>query len=177
MTSDTRDRVLQAAGRLFAERGYAGVSIRQIAAESGVSPAMVMKVGGSKAAIFRDATPPEAEPVDREWERQEIGRELVRRIVQRREDGAVEPWLQALLGALDSPDPSQARQEFVDHYVSRLSRRFGGEEARREAELAAGVLIGIAAAIRPLRLLETERDWIIERGGAMIQSLIDEQSG
>jgi hypothetical protein len=35
------------------------------------------------------------------------------------------------------------------------------------------MLVGLAAGIRTLGLLESERDWIIERYGAMIQSLVD----
>lgn len=39
--SETRERLLAAAGRLFAERGFAGVSVRAIAAEAGVNWSLV----------------------------------------------------------------------------------------------------------------------------------------
>ena len=38
-----------------------------------------------------------------------IGVELVRRVMDRRDSGAVEPWLQSLLSTLDAPDPAAAR--------------------------------------------------------------------
>ena len=40
-TSDTREQLLAAAERLFAERGFAGVSVRVIAAEAGVNWSLV----------------------------------------------------------------------------------------------------------------------------------------
>src|SRR5512132_1952622 len=39
--SETRDRLLAAAERLFAERGFAGVSVRAIAAQAGVNWSLV----------------------------------------------------------------------------------------------------------------------------------------
>lgn len=172
-----RDDVLAAAQRLFAERGYAHVTIRQIAAESGYSPAMVMKVGGSKARIYGDATPPDLQPLDPEWPHDRIGVELARRIVQRRGEGAAEPWLQALMAAVDSPDPAAARRDFRLHYLAKLERRIGEtrpDEGR--AEIVAAMLIGLAAAVRIFRLVDDEAHLLVERYGSMIQSVIDHPS-
>lgn len=172
-----REDVLNAAQRLFAERGYAHVTIRQIAAESGYSPSMVMKVGGSKERIYADATPPALHPLDPDWPQDRTGIELVRRIVQRRGEGAVEPWLQALLAAVDSPDPVSARTDFRADYLAKLERRIGatGPEERR-AEVVAAMLIGLAAAVRIFHLVNDDTDWVIERYGSLIQSVIDSQN-
>jgi len=48
----TRERVLDAAERLFADQGFDGVSIRQIANEAGVTLGVVGFHGGSKAELF-----------------------------------------------------------------------------------------------------------------------------
>jgi AcrR family transcriptional regulator len=40
-SSETREQLLTAAERLFAERGFAGVSVRMIAAEAGVNWSLV----------------------------------------------------------------------------------------------------------------------------------------
>ncbi|MBO1331817.1 TetR family transcriptional regulator [Streptomyces sp. VRA16 Mangrove soil] len=48
-----RRAVLAAARRLFAAHGYQGASIRAIAAESGVTPGLVMAYFGSKDGLFR----------------------------------------------------------------------------------------------------------------------------
>jgi len=184
---DSREEVRKAARRLFAERGYSHVTIRQIAAEAGVSPAMVMKLGGSKQALYAEATPPDPAPLDPDWPRSRIGEELVRRIVDRRSVDVSDPWLQALMAVIDAPDPEAARQQFRDHYVARLTTRILGgahhdeaigtsteESARTRAEMVAAMLIGLACTARTLRLLDDETAWIIARYGAMIQAVIDD---
>ena len=170
----SRDEILQAAVRLFAERGYAHVTIRQIAAEAGVSPALVMKLGGSKQEIYASATPRDLAPLDPNWPNERIGVELVRRILDRRGSAVNEPWLQSLIAVIEAPEPQDARNAFVSHYVSALERRIDGDNTRSRAELIAAMLVGLASAVRALRLLANERDWIIERYGAMIQSIVDD---
>ena len=49
----TRLRIRAAAGVLFADRGIGSVSVRQIAAEAGVSLAMIHHYFGSKDALYR----------------------------------------------------------------------------------------------------------------------------
>ena len=51
----TRRRLLQAAVRLFSERGYHGVSVDQIVAAARVNKRMVYHYFGSKEAIYRAA--------------------------------------------------------------------------------------------------------------------------
>ncbi|NUU25897.1 MAG: TetR/AcrR family transcriptional regulator [Streptomycetaceae bacterium] len=49
---ETRAQIVQAAARVFAERGYAGGSLRQIAAEVGVSAASLVQHFGSKEGLL-----------------------------------------------------------------------------------------------------------------------------
>jgi len=174
--ASTRENVVATAKRLFAERGYQRVTIRQIATEAGVSPAMVMKVCGSKEALYADATPPEPEPLSPDWPTCDVGRELVRRVMDRRDTATAEPWLQSLIATLDAPSPAKARAEFSAHYVVQLARRCAdGPDATQRAELAAAMLIGLAATVRALRLLDdpAQTPTIIEHYGSLIQSVID----
>jgi AcrR family transcriptional regulator len=56
---DTRRRVLEAATRLFLERGYGGTTINAVAAEAGVSPETIYVSLGSKTGLLEgviDAT-------------------------------------------------------------------------------------------------------------------------
>lgn len=48
------DRVMQVAGRLFADKGYEGVGMRQIAAESGVKTSSILYHFSSKALLFEE---------------------------------------------------------------------------------------------------------------------------
>lgn len=50
---NTREVVLDAARRLFTERGFDGASLRAIAAEAGVDPGMVRHFFGDKDGLFR----------------------------------------------------------------------------------------------------------------------------
>jgi AcrR family transcriptional regulator len=48
----TRHRIVDTAGRLFSENGYAGTSIRAVAAAAGTSPENIYLVFGTKAALL-----------------------------------------------------------------------------------------------------------------------------
>lgn len=50
--TQTRDDILAAARNQFAAKGYAGTTIRSIAAEAGVNPALVHHFFGSKDQVF-----------------------------------------------------------------------------------------------------------------------------
>lgn len=52
---ETRQEILDAARNLFAERGFAGASIRGVAAAAGVDPALVHHYFGTKEGLFRAA--------------------------------------------------------------------------------------------------------------------------
>jgi AcrR family transcriptional regulator len=49
---DTRRRILAAAGQLFSARGYADVTVRDIAAAAGADPALVIRYFKSKNDLF-----------------------------------------------------------------------------------------------------------------------------
>jgi len=51
-TSDVRDRILDAAGQLFAERGFAGAKVDEIARRADVNKAMLYYHVGDKAELF-----------------------------------------------------------------------------------------------------------------------------
>lgn len=175
MTAEgTRTAVLETARRLFGERGYDAVSIREIAAEAGVSPATVMKVAGSKQRLHAEAAPREPAPLEQGQPLDGLGELLVRRMLDRRAHGHAEPWLRGLHLIAGAPDPAAARAEFR----ARMLRRFAGAgpEGRRRAELLACLLIGLAAGTRTVRLLDaggTDLEAVVREYGALAQSLID----
>ncbi len=55
-TPDTREAILDAARRGFASRGYDATSLRAVAAEAEVDPALVIHYFGSKEGLFVAAT-------------------------------------------------------------------------------------------------------------------------
>ncbi|HEY2673113.1 MAG TPA: TetR family transcriptional regulator [Rugosimonospora sp.] len=65
----SRERLLDAAGELFAERGYEGTTVRDIGHRAGVDPAMIARYFGGKAQLYlaalrRDASPASSAPID-----------------------------------------------------------------------------------------------------------------
>src|SRR3954465_14509079 len=50
--NQTRAAILDAARAAFAERGYDGVSVRAVARDAGVDPALVHRFYGAKEALF-----------------------------------------------------------------------------------------------------------------------------
>ena len=66
----TRDLLLEVAGRLFAERGFDGVSIRDITREAGVNLGAVTYHFGSKVELFRAIIIEKTKPLS------EIGRRI-----------------------------------------------------------------------------------------------------
>ena len=51
----TRSAILDAAQRLFAEHGYDGTTVRDIAAQASIDPAMVIRYFGNKDELFAQA--------------------------------------------------------------------------------------------------------------------------
>ena len=65
-TKGTRTRILEAARRLFAARGYAGVTMRDIAAEAGVAVQTVHVIFGTKLSLAKGIVAAALEDVNQE---------------------------------------------------------------------------------------------------------------
>jgi AcrR family transcriptional regulator len=171
----SRQVILSAAAELFAERGFNQVTIRDIAARSGLSPAMVMKCGGSKRELFYEAatiTPPPLPDVPDA----ELGAALVREALDRFDRDALEPLSRALVLRLSAPDPESVRERFVSGYLDPLAERLGGDEdARLRAELVVSALVGLVASVRIFEVpaCRADPEDVVRRYGATVQRLLD----
>lgn len=174
---DTRAQILQVARRLFGERGYAAVTIREIAAEAGVSAAMVMKVGGCKEQLHAAATPLEPAPLDPDVPLDGLGERLVRRMLTRRDEDVAEPWLRALYLVADAPDPEAARADFRTRFLGRFDQVAADHpETAHRVDLLACLMLGLAAGTRTFRLLPpgpTDLEQVVREYGRFAQDLID----
>jgi AcrR family transcriptional regulator len=90
---DTRAAILAEARALFAEQGYAGTSVRAVAAAAGVDAALVHHYFGTKDDLFLAALELPVDP-----------RRLVAPVVAGGPDGAAERFLGVFLSAWDDPD-------------------------------------------------------------------------
>lgn len=167
--SDRRAAILTAATRLFAEDGYDGVSLRQIAREAGVDAALVHHYFNGKEELFAASV---ALPIDPdvllagidEQALSERGRFVARAIVRLWEG----PQRHALAAFLRSTISSTARSRLLAHLVRRrilvrIAEGLPWDDAERElrASMAASQIVGFMIAryvvrVEPLASLPAE---------------------
>jgi AcrR family transcriptional regulator len=114
---DTREAILAAARQAFAERGFDGASIRLIAANAGVDPALVHHYFGTKDQLFLAAMRVPFDPA-----------ELLPRVLAAGVDGIGERIVRTLLGVWDSPAGTAAaalvRSAINNDLIARMMREF-----------------------------------------------------
>jgi AcrR family transcriptional regulator len=147
----TRDAILDAARRRFAEAGYEQTSIRAIAADAGVDAGLVMHFFGSKEALFQAAVRWPFDPA-----------ELAHRLLGAGPSGLGERLARAFLTLWDAPETGRPllallRSAMGDESFARLLREFvvtrlfrhvaaviEGPEPELRVELCAAHLLGVA---------------------------------
>lgn len=174
----TRDTVVAAARDLFARRGYTATTIKDVAAAAGCSPALVMKLMGSKSALFA-AADPSATVLDEAPAAEEgIGYQLVRRMLDRYDNDDPEPLAMAPVLIHEADDPDTTRDDIRRRYVAAIAERIGDTtEGRVRAHLVLAALLGLAGGLRTVGLLGpdvVDREDLILRYGAVLQTLVDD---
>lgn len=173
----TREVILDTARTLFAERGFSGTTIRDVAQASGVSPALVMKLTGSKAELFQAAAPDTPGLGDLAHPDESLGCSMVRALVERRDSGDYEFWAVATSLVQEAPDPEVARRELVARVVPRIAKTIGEHsEGLVRSRLIVTLLLGLANGLRTFEVLTADvmgSEELIETYGALVQEVID----
>lgn len=154
---DTRAEILAAARELFAERGYDGASIRSIAAEAAVDPALVHHYFRTKEQLFLAVVQPPVEiaevfPQLFGGDIDELGERLVRTFLAAWEGPVSGPAFHSLVrGAVSHPMTGRLVREFFTTQVVRRIRRALAEhvdpaEIPTRASLVASQMFGLALA-------------------------------
>jgi AcrR family transcriptional regulator len=175
----TRERIADAARRLFAERGFDRTSVRAVAAEAGVDPALVHHYFGTKQRLFIEAV---EFPIDavRAIETlavddiDQVGERLVRFALRLWDDPVVLPRLLGVLrSAVTDPDAGKLLgQLFTRQGPVQLLRALGADEPDLRAELVGTQLVGLAIARHVLRvepLASAEHETIVAAVGPTMQ--------
>lgn len=149
--SGTREAILQAARRQFAALGYRGATIRGIAAEAGVDPALLRHYFMDKDGLFGAALefPAGVLPAVRralDGPLDDAGERLTRAYLGIWEDPEAGPAMAALVASAVSNPQAQnrLRSMIAGTLLPNLSPSLGPAEAPRRLTLAASHLIGIA---------------------------------
>jgi AcrR family transcriptional regulator len=174
----TRDRILEAARRIFARDGYDRATIRAIAAEADINPAMVMRYYGSKDGLFTAVTDylPRWEGLE-SVPLAELGETLVRRVLDNWENPENGPTQRAILRASLSSDAARAKyaQQAQNQYIALLGVIGKSKQAQVARALIGTQIIGLLVGRYILRvpaLTAMPRETLIREVGRTIQNYI-----
>jgi AcrR family transcriptional regulator len=141
----TRTNILDAARTLFAQAGYDGTNLRQVAEFAECNVALISRYFGGKDDLFREVV---LEGFTLEAivtnDRSKFGEHLARYILSKRERGALEPLL-ALLRSSGNPNAIAIMQDLLEtQFIQPLGAWLGGPKAELRAAMIASVVIGLA---------------------------------
>ncbi|WP_410599923.1 TetR family transcriptional regulator [Amycolatopsis sp. lyj-90] len=149
--TETREEILDAARRRFAEQGYDGATVRGIAADAGVNAALLHHFFGTKQRLFAASMNLPIDPG-----------EMVPRILEGPEDEVGERLVRAFLGFWQAPagrEPFLAmiRSATTNEQVATMMRQFLERTVLARVAEARGVpkvrVAGIAAQMVGFALL------------------------
>ena len=175
MSNPSHEAILRSAASLFGERGYRAVTVRDIAAGAGVSPALVIKKFLTKEKLYAAVQPDESMLAELDLPTSELGRALVFRVLMRRERGLQEPWATIPFAVLEAPRPEAARADIRERYLAAIAHLIGDPTAdRRFASTVTTLMIGFGESIRTLGLFDGWNfDELVSHYGAIVQTQID----
>jgi AcrR family transcriptional regulator len=158
-TPATRDAILTAARRCFAERGFRGATIRLVASEAGVDPALVHHYFGTKADLFAAAVELPVQPSDRvaallAADRSHLGEALLRTVlgVWDSEPGRG-AWVGLIRSALsDDAALTLLRDFLVSSIFKPVAAALDVDEADFRVGLVASQVVGLGIARHVLEL-------------------------
>lgn len=167
-TSGTRDAILIAARRQFAEQGYERTTLRSVAAEADVDPALVVHFFGSKQGLFMAGVELPLDPGDfaarvAESPREQIGEVVARFVLGVLDDEeARSRWLAMIRAAASEPEVARLLRRTLETRVFEpVAEALGVDNAPFRVTLAGTQLVGIAMArhvvgLTPLVEADTE---------------------
>jgi AcrR family transcriptional regulator len=177
--NQTRAAILDAARAAFAERGYDGVSIRAVARDAGVDPALVHRFYGSKEELFVAAmalpfSPSQLVESLLTGGVEELGERLVRTVL-----GLIDapdtfaPILALIRGAVSNERAAALLREFIAREVlGRLAVAASPDRPELRASLAGSQIIGLAMArvvVGVPPLASTDRETVVACVGPAVQ--------
>lgn len=157
--SVTREAILRAARARFAERGYEGATIRAIAADAGVDPALVHHYFGTKEQLFAAAVrlptaPSEVLTDALHAEPERRGEAIARAALGAWEDPATRAAATGLLrSALSNERAAAMLRGFIEaNVVAPIAEVTGAPDAALRAVLVASQVVGIVLARHLVRV-------------------------
>lgn len=171
-SQDTKTAILAAARERFGTVGFQGATIRAIAADAGIDPAMVMRYYGSKNRLFAAAAEFNlAFPDFAAGDDSQVGRALVRHFLNRWEGD--EALVILLRSSAANEEAAQRMREIFGTQLRPLVAKLAPDaEADWRSGLIASQILGLALCRFVLRLppvVAMSRDEVVENFGPTIQ--------
>jgi len=182
--SGSREAILEAAGTRFAQQGYEGATIRGIATDAGVDPALVHHFFGTKDRLFVAAmrlpiNPAEVIPkvvaagIDGAGE--QLAAIFVRTI---RELGDANPMLGLLRSATAHPGAARMLRDFFTSAVlEKVAAELDVPQPRLRAALCASQMMGLLVAHQVVGLpplVEATTETLVAAIGPVIQHYLSD---
>jgi AcrR family transcriptional regulator len=171
--ASTRGKIHVAAARLFRERGFAGTSVRDIAAAAETDPALVIRHFGSKEMLFLDTMSLRLDESMFGAPLEVLGQKVIETLLDAREE--LRPVYVALLqGSAESRIGEQLRRTHEQRFVEPLRSRMTGPDADLRARMAAALVGGMLYALWIVgdERLAADRDEFVGRYGALLHQLL-----
>ncbi len=146
---DTRSAILAAARAGFASHGYAGATIRAIAGDAGVDPALVHHYFGSKDELFIAALELPVDPRDLlapavAGDLDDVASRLLRVFLRVWDDPSMRLPLLGLVRGVGDPDGQRlVKDGFVRVVVRPLAEAMGVDQPERRTALVVSQVIGL----------------------------------
>ncbi|TDW15846.1 TetR family transcriptional regulator [Kribbella kalugense] len=143
----TRARLLECSRLRFARDGYDGTSVRDVAGDVGVDPALVFRYFGSKSSLFTEAMAGSSAPVVLpDGPVEELPAKLMHQLVFEdwSEYAGEHPLIAMLRSAGHEDTKDRLRQQVCEGYLDVLSQLADGNEDKNlRTELFGAWLLGI----------------------------------
>lgn len=185
-SNQTRQIVLDAARKRFAADGYAGTTIRAIAADAGVDSSLVMQYFGSKEDLFgavMSITPHALSRFAEAFDGPEdgLGERVARAFLEIWEGDPAdsEPLLAMLRAAMSNEQATVQLRDFLQARITELPGH-GAKEAALRIGLASSMLVGLTVGRRIVRvpaLADASSESLIHVLAPALQSVLVDPEG
>jgi AcrR family transcriptional regulator len=174
----TRDRILEAAKLIFGRDGYDHATIRAIAAEAAINPAMVMRYYGNKDALFAAVTDfkPDVSALA-QVPRSRLGETIVRRMLDTWDSPETGPGRRAML--LSALTNETARIKFSGQFINVYAKMLAADGAAKNSEVVIALIATQVIGLLVTRYLlvapsvtSLSREQLIREVGRTLQNYI-----
>ena len=144
----TEAAILDAARKQFAETGFERTTIRAVASEAGIDPALVMQYYGSKEGLFAAAARwSDDHQTVLKASREDVPAAALADLIGKFEDGDREAAVAVMRNCLTHPEAARImRDEVMCERAAGVARAIGGDDAELRAGLIGACMIGLGLA-------------------------------